>query len=169
MLDARLIIAFSLGCISVFAALIIALWVPIGRVSDSYDFYEYSSWTGFGGDYNGTSILLERAPEAERNKLREILKELVRKPAEDLYILRNEDDVCASIELIDCRGIPNARIKPFIDKALELQMRYENNSTARETKMISIMSTLIAFLALIISVLKFWRKETAAIPPTPSF
>jgi hypothetical protein len=138
-------------------------WLPIlisFTRSEIYDTYTLDSYSYDGGsyDYYDTATLKSLSPAEERPLLEAIADELRRRSNAELFQLRAYNDVCA-IDLLDCRGLDNVKIKPFIDSILADRQTAVTANDARIANYIAGAGLFISFIALIFTGLTYRRRR----------
>jgi hypothetical protein len=177
--ERKTVAAFVLGCLSVLAALGIAVW-PAPKTgldfsdtgSGSGDCCNFTSgdFSSRPGGFGDIGRLIERAPEEKRKLLLAIFHDLLIFPEDVLYVLKSEDDPCAATEMIDCREVPTKYVKPLVDAALDHRKAQESLEATNWSNRVALGSCIISLLALVISFLKFWRSNPnnpQHTPPVP--
>jgi hypothetical protein len=130
--------------------------------------YESTYIPSYYSDYStaldySTAILRNLAPIEERPLLEVISSELQRKTDSELYKLKAFEDICAN-DLVNCRGLPSAKIKPFIDAELSARHAAETASLARLANFIAEGSLFISCLALIFTALTYLSTRKVPFP-----
>jgi hypothetical protein len=132
-------------------------WLPVATkrlfphssysYSYSYDLYEYTP---------AADALKAAAAEAERSAMNDIHDELEKETIADLNKAKAFPDVCTT-SLVDCRGLPDAKVRPFFDAVLD------DRQTARSegANLISFVSLIIAIFALVFGIINASRKRSA--------
>jgi hypothetical protein len=125
----------------------------------------FSDWGWRGGDcctpLNEDEIK-RRASTLERGMLDQIFNELRSHNDQSLLQMKAFDDICAN-GLVDCRNIPTAKVKPFIEAVLADRQRVRdiaNGDSARNANYLAAGSLFVAFLALVFSALTYFRKRS---------
>lgn len=100
----------------------------------------------------------EQQPESQKDIFRRLLVELVGLSMEDLYLLK-AGDPCGYPEILQCRGVQSANLKPFVENALDLQKETMARRESQISRVISVGGVAISLSSLLISVLSFRRKK----------
>lgn len=149
----------------------ILFWVP--QVQRKTGWFEVAD--GYFGDFGPTAgdccgqpieeQIKKRASLAERSKLEEISAELRLTDDEALLRMKAFEDVCIN-DLVDCRGLPSTKVKPFIEAILADRQRLRdvsNAQSARNANYVSAGSLFIAFVALIFAALSYFTRKPRSV------
>lgn len=153
-------------------------WLPLARQLGGWSTGSFSDY-GYGDYYGSTSYsysysydtyttytpaadaLKQAAAEFERAALDEIAGELAEKTNTDLNKAKAFPDVCATY-LIDCRGLSDDKIRPFIDAVLaDRQMAISRDAlgASQAANTISMGSLVLAIFAVVLGVLNVSRRR----------
>jgi hypothetical protein len=127
---------------------------------DTYDGYFSPDSPNSGREYGyigSTTQLKKLSPADERPLLDAITGDLKQKSSAELFQLKAYEDVC-SIDIVDCRGLTTAKVKPFIDAVLSDRQSAETALDARASNIIAAGSLLISIVALIFTALSYRRR-----------
>jgi hypothetical protein len=122
-------------------------------------YYDLGSYNTLG--YYDTQ-LKKLSPADERPLLDAISGDLKQKTNAELFQLKAYEDVCA-IDVIDCRGLTTAKVKPFIDAILSDRQSAETALSAHTANNIAAGSLFISLVALIFTALGY-RKRAVRTP-----
>jgi hypothetical protein len=120
--------------------------------SGSYDLGSYGDTLG----YYGTQ-LKKLSPADERPLLDAVSGDFRQKTNAELFQLKAYEDVCA-IDVVDCRGLTAAKVKPFIDAILSDRQSAENALSAHTANNIAAGSLFISLVALIFTALGYQKR-----------
>jgi hypothetical protein len=147
----------------------VMFWLPYFQRAIGYDVYDYydtatpSYVSAIDYGYTDYSAELKKlSPADERPLLDAISGDLKQKPNAELFQLKAYEDVCA-IDVVDCRGLTAAKIKPFIDAILLDRQSAENALSAHTANNIAAGSLFISLVALIFTALGY-RKRAVRSP-----
>ena len=113
----------------------------------TYDFYEYTP---------AADALKAAAAEVERSALNTIHDELEKETTVDLNKAKAFRDVCAT-SMVDCRGLPDAKVRPFIDAVLadrQTALAHGALSASQGANLIAFGSMVVAIFALLFGIFK---------------
>jgi len=126
-----------------------------GTYTSDYGFTDYS--------YDGSTVQLKKlSPADERPLLDAISDDLKQKSNAELFQLRAYEDVCA-IDVVDCRGLTTAKVKPFIDAVLSDRQSAETALDARASNIIAAGSLFISIVALIFTTLSYRKRAVRSL------
>lgn len=136
-------------------------WSTGWYVYDYYDTYTPDYGSTYVAAYDSTftpaaDALKAAAAETERSAMNDIHNELEKETIADLNRAKAFPDVCTTA-LVDCRGLPDAKVRPFFDAVLA-DRQY---GMAQGANLISFGSAVIAVLALALGIFNASRKRTA--------
>jgi hypothetical protein len=140
-------------------------WIPfLGVKTGWYDVgSSYTESISYDYSYDGSTVQLKKlSPADERPLLNAISDDLKQKTNAELFQLKAYEDVC-TIDLIDCRGLTSAKVKPFIDAILSDRQSAENVLSAHTSNNIAAGSLFISLVALIFTALGY-RKRAVRSP-----
>jgi hypothetical protein len=138
----------------------VMFWLPYfqrSTGSDVYDTYTPDAGSTYYSYDGSTTQLKKLSPADERPLLDAISGDLKQKTNAVLFQLKAYEDVCA-IDVIDCRGLTAAKVKPFIDAILSDRQSAESALSARTANMIAGGSLFISIVALIFTALNSGRR-----------
>jgi hypothetical protein len=132
-------------------------WYDVASIyPDSVDYYSTYS-------YDGSTVQLKKlSPADERPLLDAISGDLKQKTNAELFQLKAYEDVCA-IDVVDCRGLTAAKVKPFIDAILSDRQSTETALSAHTANNIAAGSLFISIVALIFTAVGY-RKRAVRSP-----
>ena len=149
----------------------VMFWLPyLGNVLRYDKNTYYASYTprrgeGYGyesGEFDYydtiTRELKKRATASEQEQLDKISAKLKQETSAKLYELRAYSDVCVN-DLINCRGLPSTKVKPFIDAILSARQTSDAAAFSHNANLISGGSLFVSFIALIFTGLSFRRRR----------
>jgi hypothetical protein len=135
-------------------------WLPrLANITgyDTYDYIDvYADQYGYGDYSTPIGRLKKLSPQDEWQALDAIATRLDEKTDAELYKLKAAPDVCVT-EIVDCDGLPDAKVRPVIDAVLATHQTAETVAYYRRTGFITSGSLFVSFLALLISGLTFRR------------
>jgi hypothetical protein len=143
----------------------IMFWIPFfGIKTGWYDVGSgYTESISYDYSYDGSSTELKKlSPADERPLLDAISGDLKQKSNAELFQLKAYDDVCV-IDVVDCRGLTGAKVKPFIDAILSDRQSVETALSTHTANNIAAGSLFISLVALIFTALGY-RKRAVRMP-----
>jgi hypothetical protein len=147
----------------------ILFWLPLlGKVSGYdtawFDTGWFGTWSGYDSydysvpdasyDFYPLKELKKLSPQDEWQALDAIAKNLEKNTDAELYMLRAAPDVCVT-DLVDCEGLTDTKVKPFIDAVLAKRQTLETVAYYQRTNLIAGGSLFVGLLALIVSGLSY--------------
>lgn len=143
-------------------------WVPFFGVKTGwYDigsgYFSPDASNSLGYGYTDYSADLKKlSPIEERPLLDAISDDLKQKTNAELFQLKAYEDICV-IDVIDCRGLTAAKVKPFIDAILSDRQSTETALSAHTANNIAAGSLFISVVALIFTAVGY-RKRAVRSP-----
>ena len=95
----------------------------------------------------------------QQDTLKRIFQELREKPTDQLFVLKSEADPCADVILLDCRGLNNKDVKPFIEAALSYRQAEGTEALAWQANLIAGGGVGISLLLGIVGIVVGLRKR----------
>ena len=134
-------------------------WLPYFQRATGREFgYSYLEPLTGAYSYDGSTVQLKKlSPIEERPLLDAISGDLKQKTNAELFQLKAYEDVCA-IDVVDCRGLTTAKVKPVIDSILSDRQSAETTLYARASDFIAAGSLFISIVALIFTALSYRRR-----------
>jgi hypothetical protein len=86
-----------------------------------------------GAIQNAQKSVQAAAPANIQPQLDKIFEDLSNLPDERLYILNAAPDVCSTPQILDCRGVPTATVKPFVAMALDRRKAEHTDNATRQS------------------------------------
>ncbi len=166
-------VAIALACVAVVLAWVSFLASALVRrqiprwtyAGTSYD-YSWDTGPGYTDYYTDSAVagLAKRESEAAQQILKILFPELQMKNFDVLFLLKAHENPCRMDELIACRGLPSATVKPFIEAALAHKQTAETLRLAggsvfaqNANAFISTFALVVSFLSLAITFLTYRR------------
>jgi hypothetical protein len=101
----------------------------------------------------------KQAPQNEQLAIGNILSDLRAVPDDQLYTLNDNDTACARPKVLDCHGLPGARVKPFVQLELEHRKAQEAKSNSQNNFYVAAGGLVTSALSLGLSIFVAVGKE----------
>ena len=127
-----------------------------------------SGW--FGGHVKEAAKAIQKVKQQEpvdtQKKLDEVLKELSQRSDEELYVLKASSDVCKAPKPLDCKAVPSATVKPYVEMTLDLRRVKEAQRNTQNSFYIAAGGAGLGVISLIVSIIALLRKREQPVRAT---